>query len=203
MQADDLTPEEFQEREARASELQSHREQLLALKFERQQAVAREQGDAPPDLDDLDELGDSLLGADPSIVAAKAAAKAAVGGMEASAARWRQLWPTRADVDESGAPCRFAAMALKVVYEAGRTGFEDEKDFAALPGQVIAGRYVVKDKLGSAAFSSALGCDDLATGRQVCLKVVKNNKEYVDQSIDEVKLLNYINARMEAARLEV
>lgn len=203
--AEDLSPEEFQEREARAAELQSHKEQLLALRFERERSLAAEQGagagELPP-LDGLDELGDPLLGSDPSILEARAAAEAAVGGMEASAARWRQLWPTRADVSESGAPCKFAAMALKVVYEAGRTGFEDEKDFSALPGQVIAGRYVVKDTLGSAAFSSALGCDDLATGRQVCLKVVKNNKEYVDQSIDEVKLLNYINARMEAARLE-
>jgi serine/threonine protein kinase len=28
----------------------------------------------------------------------------------------------------------------------------------------------------------------------VCLKIIENNKDYVDQSIDEIKLLRYINA---------
>lgn len=62
-------------------------------------------------------------------------------------------------------------------------------------GEVIAGRYRVIDFLGSAAFSSALSCLDLVTEDQVCLKIVKNNKDFVDQSLDEIKLLRYINAQ--------
>jgi hypothetical protein len=34
---------------------------------------------------------------------------------------------------------------------------------------------------------------DLASGELVCLKVVKNNKDYLDQSLDEIKLLQYLN----------
>jgi hypothetical protein len=30
---------------------------------------------------------------------------------------------------------------------------------------------------------------DLDTGDVVCLKIVKNNKDYFDQSLDEIKLL--------------
>lgn len=104
----------------------------------------------------------------------------------------------------SGAPAsrrkhpRFEAFALRVVYEAGRTGFEEAKDFQAPLGSVIAGRYQVRDYLGSAAFSSALSCTDLVTGDEVCLKVIKNNKDFVDQSLDEIKLLRYINAQGDA-----
>ena len=28
----------------------------------------------------------------------------------------------------------------------------------------------------------------------VCLKVIKNNKDFFDQSLDEIKLLHYINS---------
>lgn len=28
---------------------------------------------------------------------------------------------------------------------------------------------------------------------QVCIKIIKNNKEFFDQSLDEIKLLKYIN----------
>lgn len=38
---------------------------------------------------------------------------------------------------------RYEAFALRVVYEAGRTGFEEAKDFSATVGSVIAGRYKV------------------------------------------------------------
>ncbi len=52
----------------------------------------------------------------------------------------------------------------------------------------------VMDFLGSAAFSKAVQALDVKTGRLVCLKIIKNNKDYFDQSLDEIKLLSYINA---------
>ncbi len=39
---------------------------------------------------------------------------------------------------------RFECFALRVVYEAGKTGFEEAKEFVAAIGSVIAGRYVVQ-----------------------------------------------------------
>ena len=47
--------------------------------------------------------------------------------------------------------------------------------------------------LGSAAFSRAVQALDLKTSQLVCLKIVSNNKDYFDQSLDEIKLLQYIS----------
>lgn len=49
------------------------------------------------------------------------------------------------------------------------------------------------DFLGSAAFSKAVQALDIKTGMLVCLKIIKNNKDYFDQSLDEIKLLKYVN----------
>lgn len=106
---------------------------------------------------------------------------------------------------------------LKVIFEPYKTGFEESKDLKHPKGAIlgngenllyslltcfrIAGRYEVYDVLGSAAFSTALQCIDLAAEENepqwVCLKVIKNNKDYFDQSLDEIKLLQYINSRGE------
>lgn len=43
--------------------------------------------------------------------------------------------------------------------------------------------------LGSAAFSKAVQCYDLEEDRTVCIKIIKNSKDFFDQSIDEIKLL--------------
>ena len=71
-------------------------------------------------------------------------------------------------------------------------------------------RYRVEETLGHAAFSTALQCVDLANSSltsnshnssnggseplSVCLKVIKNNKDFFDQSLDEIKLLHYLNS---------
>jgi len=51
--------------------------------------------------------------------------------------------------------------------------------------------------LGSAAFSKAIWCYDLHTNEEVCMKIIENNKDYFDQSIDEIKLLRYIKTNCE------
>ena len=74
-----------------------------------------------------------------------------------------------------------------------RTGFEEDKDFPVVINAVVAGRYHVTEYLGSAAFSKAIQAHDLHTGIDVCMKIIKNNKDFFDQSLDEIKLLKYIN----------
>jgi hypothetical protein len=54
-------------------------------------------------------------------------------------------------------------------------------------------RLQVTDFLGAAAFSRAVQATDIQTGSLVCLKIIKNNKDYLDQSLDEIKLLKYVN----------
>lgn len=34
---------------------------------------------------------------------------------------------------------------------------------------------------------------DLQTGTDVCLKIIKNDKDFFDQSLDEIKLLKFVN----------
>lgn len=81
---------------------------------------------------------------------------------------------------------------MKIVYDINKTGFEATHDFPIRIGDVIAGRYEIVEYLGSAAFSRAVKCIDHLKGTAVCLKIIKNNKDYFDQSLDEIKLLTII-----------
>lgn len=67
------------------------------------------------------------------------------------------------------------------------------------PGSVFANNYLVQSELGSAAFSTAYRCLDLSSEEdedgyqdEVCLKVIKNTKDYFDQSLDEIKILQLL-----------
>ena len=82
---------------------------------------------------------------------------------------------------------------LKIIYDRERTGFEETKDFPIVIGSIVAGRYQVQEYLGSAAFSKAIQCLDLTNNKHYCMKIIENNKDYFDQSIDEIKLLKYIS----------
>ena len=89
---------------------------------------------------------------------------------------------------------------LPIIYKSHVTGFEPTKDLHLEPGNVVAGQYLVENELGSAAFSTAYRCIDLnsdATGagdyhEEVCLKVIKNTKDFFDQSLDEIKILELL-----------
>ncbi|KAG6401992.1 hypothetical protein SASPL_138860 [Salvia splendens] len=88
----------------------------------------------------------------------------------------------------------FETFELKIVHRKNRhlwTGFEEDKNFHVVLNSVIAGRYHVTEYLGSAAFSKAIQAHDLHTGMDVCVKIIKNNKDFFDQSLDEIKLLKY------------
>lgn len=74
-----------------------------------------------------------------------------------------------------------------------RTGFEESKDLPIVLNKVIGGRYCVTEYLGSAAFSKVVQAHDLQTGIDVCLKIIKNDKDFFDQSLDEIKLLKLVN----------
>ncbi|GMI95337.1 plant-specific dual-specificity tyrosine phosphorylation-regulated kinase 2A [Hibiscus trionum] len=87
----------------------------------------------------------------------------------------------------------FETFDLKIVHRKNRTGFEEDKNFHVVLNSVLAGRYHVTEYLGSAAFSKAIQAHDLHTGMDVCVKIIKNNKDFFDQSLDEIKLLKYVN----------
>lgn len=91
----------------------------------------------------------------------------------------------------------FDSFNLRVVFERGKTGFEESKEFSIRMNSVVAARYQILEYLGSAAFSRAVQCLDLETNQMVCMKIIKNDKDFFDQSLDEIKLLKYINVNGE------
>lgn len=94
---------------------------------------------------------------------------------------------------ESNPDCNLSFFNLKVVFRQKHTGFEPTHEFPIRKHDIIAGRYEILKYLGSAAFSRAVKCLDHKTNTMVCAKIIKNNKDYLDQSLDEIKLLKYIN----------
>ncbi|KAI3964815.1 hypothetical protein MKW92_006624 [Papaver armeniacum] len=82
---------------------------------------------------------------------------------------------------------------LRIIHRKNRTGFEENKDMPIVLNSVIAGRYYVTEYLGSAAFSKVIQAHDLQAGIDVCLKIIKNDKDFFDQSLDEIKLLKFVN----------
>mmetsp|Transcript_111146 Transcript_111146/g.314586 ORF Transcript_111146/g.314586 Transcript_111146/m.314586 type:complete len:647 (-) Transcript_111146:51-1991(-) len=82
---------------------------------------------------------------------------------------------------------------LRIVHERDKTGFEESKEFQISVNSVIAARYQIVEYLGSAAFSRAVQCLDLERNKMVCMKIIKNDKDFFDQSLDEIKLLKYLN----------
>ncbi|KAL7445386.1 hypothetical protein ACHAXH_008035 [Discostella pseudostelligera] len=88
---------------------------------------------------------------------------------------------------------------LPIITSSQKTGFEPTKDIVLKPGIVFAKNYLVQGELGSAAFSTAYRCLDLCSEvdedgfqDEVCLKVIKNTKDYFDQSLDEIKILQLL-----------
>ncbi|KAL7563309.1 hypothetical protein ACA910_016668 [Epithemia clementina (nom. ined.)] len=88
---------------------------------------------------------------------------------------------------------------LPIIYKSHVTGFEPTKDLVLEAGNVVAGQYLVEGELGSAAFSTAYRCVDLNSDGdgpdghdEVCLKVIKNTKDFFDQSLDEIKILELL-----------
>ncbi|KAI8114007.1 hypothetical protein M9434_002134 [Picochlorum sp. BPE23] len=95
--------------------------------------------------------------------------------------------------DEDKFHNEFEEIYLRVVHRRGRTGFECHRELPLQIDDVIAGRYQIVELLGQAVFSRAVQALDLKTGQHICLKVVKNDKDYFDQSLDEVKVLRHVN----------
>lgn len=58
--------------------------------------------------------------------------------------------------------------------------------------QLIAGRYLVKEFLGAASFSKVVHVQDISNQKHLCLKIIENNKDFFDQSLDEIKILRIL-----------
>ncbi|KAL3670549.1 hypothetical protein V7S43_004863 [Phytophthora oleae] len=95
--------------------------------------------------------------------------------------------------DDDGEPKEYEVFQLRIIREKNRTGFEPNQDWRPRTGTLIGDRYKVEMAIGEAVFSRTYKCIDTTTSQAVCLKIIKNNKEYFDQGIDEIRILEYID----------
>ena len=97
-------------------------------------------------------------------------------------------------------PADLGCMHIRVVFHKGKTGFEEHKELSAPPGTVLGGRYRVLSGLGAAAFSTTVRAVDTEKGdRHVCLKIIKHDKDFFDQSLDEIRTLTSLADAAEGA----
>ncbi|RLN63220.1 hypothetical protein BBJ29_005778 [Phytophthora kernoviae] len=97
------------------------------------------------------------------------------------------------DSHDDGEPKEYEEFQLRIIREKNRTGFEPNQDWRPRAGNVIGGRYKVEMTIGEAVFSRTYKGTDTSTDQAVCLKIIKNNKEYFDQGVDEIRVLDYID----------
>lgn len=94
---------------------------------------------------------------------------------------------------------------MHVHYDPLTSGLESESHFRVEEKQVIAGRYVVIQYLGSGTFCHTVQCEDLkgeGANRFVCVKISKNTKDILDQNLWEVKLLKLLASKMDKEEQE-
>jgi hypothetical protein len=83
----------------------------------------------------------------------------------------------------------YLGLRAQVIYDPLTSGLESESHFKVEEKQIIAGRYLVLQYLGSGTFCHTVQCEDLkAEGahRFVCVKISKNTKDILDQNLWEV-----------------
>lgn len=86
---------------------------------------------------------------------------------------------------------------LRVVSTKCRTGLEPSPELEPEPGEMLAGRYSVEGLLGEAAFSKGYQANDTLKDQRVCIKIVGNTKEWMEQGLDEIRLLRTCNTHDE------
>ncbi|KAJ8577492.1 hypothetical protein ON010_g1712 [Phytophthora cinnamomi] len=96
------------------------------------------------------------------------------------------------DDEDDSEPKDYEVFQLRILREKNRTGFEPNQDWRPRAGALIGNRYKVEMAIGEAVFSRTYKCIDTTTEQAVCLKIIKNNKEYFDQGVDEIRILEYI-----------
>jgi serine/threonine protein kinase len=94
-------------------------------------------------------------------------------------------------------------MALPVFFEPRKTGFEPTKDLQISEGTVIAGLYKITKPLGSGSFSRTFEATEISSTKKVCLKIIKNEKDFFDQCLDEVRNLLYLHDEVKKLQISI
>ena len=65
-------------------------------------------------------------------------------------------------------------------------------NYRAIKGDHIAYRYEILNEIGKGSFGQAIRCIDHKKKKEVCVKVVKQQKKFADQAKIEIKILEFI-----------
>lgn len=85
-----------------------------------------------------------------------------------------------------------AHVSLPLLYNPSVNGLEDSSELPLAVGVVIAQRYRVVAFIGKGSFSRVVQCLDLFNKKMVSVKVLRNDKDCLDQGLGEVRLLALI-----------
>ncbi|KNB45134.1 2-hydroxyacid dehydrogenase [Blastocystis sp. subtype 4] len=101
--------------------------------------------------------------------------------------------PVPSVFDPSGAGVDF--FLLPVFYTPRICGCAPETAIQVKPNAYIADRYLVIRQLGKATFSVTVECIDMRgdVNNRLCLKIIRNGDFFFDQSLDEIRVLRYLN----------
>ena len=93
-----------------------------------------------------------------------------------------------------------AHVSLPLLYNPSVNGLEDSSELPLVVGNVIAQRYRVVAFIGKGSFSRVVQCLDLYNKKMVSVKVLRNDKDCVDQGLGEVRLLALIARSREGSQ---
>ena len=98
--------------------------------------------------------------------------------------------------DLTQSPRRVLTHPSEPVYN---SGFDNEKwdyiiHFNDIIGEMEGHRYLVLDLLGHGTFGQVVKCQNAKTKEFVAVKVIKNQRAYFNQSVNEVEILNLLNS---------
>eukprot|EP01136_Pigoraptor_vietnamica_P026988 Opistho-1_new@82704 len=91
----------------------------------------------------------------------------------------------------------FDSFMLRVVCDRDHTIAERQAcggDFPVVPNDVIVGRYRVVGLIASSVFGHAVHCIDMVSGSAVCVKIMRRERGYLEQGLDEIRLLRAVSA---------
>jgi hypothetical protein len=75
-------------------------------------------------------------------------------------------------------------------------GWDDENyDYVISPGELILGRYRIKERIGKGSFGQVVRAEDVEEQRDVAIKIIKSKKPFLMQAKTEIELLSHLNDR--------
>lgn len=93
-----------------------------------------------------------------------------------------------------------AHVSLPLLYNPNVNGLEDSSELPLSVGIIIAQRYRVVALIGKGSFSRVVQCLDLYNKKMVSVKVLRNDKDCVDQGLGEVRLLALVARSREGSQ---